>query len=336
MFVFSGGANPIIVVLILLVAIAVLVLVNELTRKYKFVGFFISFILPVILTVLWFTVLREYLYDGWFPLVKTYTIVFCCIGAWFIRYYNVKDKSTGEKHNIFETKFAKLAYLFPPILLAVNIVQAVIRDIEIGINYYGMPPIFSDVSQAYVIGGAWNYMNAIAGIVNIFSITGFVGITLKKVTEKDKSRSILWPDMLWFYILAYTLWNFAYVYNGIPHRSWYIIAVLVAPIVASIIFGKGSWIQHRLFTLMFWILFVRTFPQFTDSTVWRVDISYNPTVQFIVSFLSLVANVAVLCYILSKWKRTGRNPYTGELHTDLKGYQAIKAMGITTGCDRRG
>lgn len=327
MFEFTGGANPLLVVLVLLGSIAALVLANELTRRYKAGGFFVFFILPTALTVLWFTVLRDGFYDGWFPLIKTFTIVFCCIGAWFIRYYNINDKATGEKRNVFGTKYAKIAYLFPPVLLLINIMQAVIRDLQIGMNYFGMEPTFSDVSQAYVIGGAWNYMNAAAGVFNIIAITGFVGITIKRETEKDKSRSIIWPDMLWFFVVAYTLWNFTYFYNGIPHRAWYTIAVLAAPIVADFIFGKGSWIQHRVFTLMFWIFFTRTFPQATDSSIWRVDISYNTTVQFVVSLVSLVVNAALVAYTLYKWKRTGRNPYTGELHTDLKGFQEVKAMG---------
>ena len=32
---------------------------------------------------------------------------------------------------------------------------------------------------------------------------------------------MLWPDMLWFWIIAYDVWNFAYTYNCLPGHSWY-------------------------------------------------------------------------------------------------------------------
>ncbi len=56
-----------------------------------------------------------------------------------------------------------------------------------------------------VMGGPWNYMNAVAGILNIIAITGWFGIVIRKETKKDKSKDMLWPDMLWFWIIAYDL-----------------------------------------------------------------------------------------------------------------------------------
>ena len=328
MFEFSGGASITMTILVWLGLMIGLILLNELARRYKTAGFAMFFVAPAILMVLWLTVFRDTFPGGWFSHIKTYTLIICCIGGWFIRYYNETDKVTGKQLNVFDTKFAKFAIIFPPTLLAINIIQAVVRDFQVGATYAGMSPTFSYVSGAYVLAGSWNYMNAIAGIFNILAITGFVGITLKKETAKDKSRSVLWPDMLWFYIIPYTLWNFAYFYNSIPHRAWFAMAVLLAPLIIDFVAGKGSWIQHRVFTLMFWVFLTRTAPQFTDSSIFRVDTSYNPTVMFIVSFLSLAANTALLCYTIGKWKRTGRNPYTGELHTDLKGYKEVKAMSI--------
>ena len=60
-----------------------------------------------------------------------------------------------------------------------------------------------------MLGGPWNIINGIAGILNILTISGWVGIFV----SKDRSRDMIWPDQLWFWIIAYDLWNFAYVYN---------------------------------------------------------------------------------------------------------------------------
>lgn len=307
-----------------LVVLGALVLSNELTRKFKYIGFFAFFILPFILTGLWFTILRDTLYIGWFHMAKVYTATLTCMGFWCIRYLRGTSKKTGQEWKLSATKFA---IIFPPLILAVNMLQAVVRDFQLGFTYSRMPPTFDESAGAYVIGGAWNFMNGIAGIIGIIVITGFVGIGVRKVTDNDKSRSILWPDMLWFYIIAYSLWNFAYVYNAIPHRSWYNgLALLIAPIIVAFTTGKGSWIQHRGHTLALWVYFALTFPLFLDDSIWRVNSAYNPTIQFWVSFVSLVANVAVLGYMVFKMITHKRNPYSGEIYTDLRGYKEIKNM----------
>jgi len=257
-------------------------------------------------------------------MAKVYTATLTCMGFWCIRYLRGTNKKTGLEWKLSATKFA---IIFPPLILAVNMLQAVVRDFQLGFAYSGMPPTFDESAGAYVIGGAWNFMNGIAGIIGIIVITGFVGIGVRKVTDNDKSRSILWPDMLWFYIIAYSLWNFAYVYNAIPHRSWYNgLALLIAPIIVAFTTGKGSWIQHRGHTLALWVYFALTFPLFLDDSIWRVNSAYNPTIQFWVSFVSLVANVAVLGYMVFKMITHRRNPYSGEIYTDLRGYKEIKNM----------
>ena len=314
MFQFSYGANPILVVLVWILVLGLLMLTNELTRKFKWVGFFAFFILPVILTALWFTVLRDSLYIGWFHMVKVYTATITCIGFWLIRHHP-------------KLGLTKFALFFPPAILAINIVQAVIRDFELGLNYSGMGALFNEGAGAIIIAGPWNFMNGVAGILNIIAITGFMGITLRKVTEKDKSKSILWSDMLWFYIIAYNFWNFAYVYNAIPHRSWYNgLALLIAPTIIAFTTGRGSWVQHRGHTLALWVYFALTFPMFLDDSIWRVDSVYNPDIQFAVSFISLLSNMAIVIYMIYKWKRTKRNPYTSEVFADLEGSKKVKAL----------
>ena len=64
--------------------------------------------------------------------------------------------------------------------------------------------------NVWLYGGWWNWVNGMAGIINIFCMTAWWGI----YSSKDK-KDMLWPDMTWCYILAYDLWNFR-VYLQLP------------------------------------------------------------------------------------------------------------------------
>ena len=138
---------------------------------------------------------------------------------------------------------------------------------------------------------------------------------------------MLWPDMLWFWIVAYDLWNFAYTYNCLPHHSWYCgFALLLAPTLCSFTVGKGAWLQHRAQTLAIWCMFAQTFPRFQDNSMFRVDTTYDPKIYFWVSFIALAFNIGVFVYMIYKVIKTKRNPYTAELFTDLKQYIEIKNL----------
>jgi hypothetical protein len=58
----------------------------------------------------------------------------------------------------FDSK--KLLLLFPPLILSINILEAVFRDFQ-SFSYNGI------VDGIFIQSGAWNIMNGIAGILNI-------------------------------------------------------------------------------------------------------------------------------------------------------------------------
>jgi hypothetical protein len=295
---------------------------NEVSRRWKYVGFFCFVVLPAGLSVLWFTVLSSSTYTDWFHLAKVYSSTAGCIGFWCIRHVGGKNKLTGREWRLADKKWA---LCFPPLILAINILEAVARDIQVGLQYPGGGQL-ADGSM-YVLGGPWNFMNGAAGILNIITITGWFGICIRKKTAKDGSKDMLWPDMLWFWIIAYDLWNFAYTYNCLPGHSWYCgFALLLAPTLCAFTLGKGAWLQHRAQTLALWCMFAQTFPAFIDKGAFAVSSSYSPTALFIVSFLALLSNIAMLGYMIYKVVKTKRNPYLGELFTDLKKYREVKAL----------
>ena len=52
----------------------------------------------------------------------------------------------------------------------------------------------------------------------------------------------------------------------------------------------------------------------------------DTTALFVVSLIALLSNIVVFGYMVYKVVTTKRNPYTGDLYTDLNQYKEIKAM----------
>lgn len=306
----------------IVVFIALFVL-NEFSRRSKIGGIICFIILPITLSIMWFTVLKDTTYTDWFHLAKVYSATAGCLGFFFIRHLKWKSKKLGgEEKRLVDVKWA---LLFPPLILAINIIEAVIRDIEVGLTYSG--GVGYEVGADVLFGGPWNFMNAAAGILNIITITGWFGICLRKQTKRDGSKDMLWPDMLWFWIIPYDLWNFAYTYNCLPGHSWYCgFALLLAATLCAFTTGKGAWLQHRAHTLALWCMFAQTFPAFQDEGMFKVVSTNDPTIMFIVSLLALLSNIAILAFMFYRIKVTKNNPYTGEMYSDLNVFKKVKAL----------
>lgn len=305
MFLFE--AQPLSNWIMLLVVFAVLIVLNEIGRRYKVGGILLFMVLPIVLTFfVWPKTTAGTSVNDWFHYAKVYSSLAGCIGFFLIRH--VKGLSSK-----------KWALCFPPLILAINILEAVARDFQI----YGEKLTGGLFEGMATVSGSWNIMNGIAGILNIITITGWFGICI----SKDKSKDMLWPDMLWFWVIAYDIWNFAYTYNCLSGHAWYCgIGLLLAPTVAAFFIKKGAWLQHRAQTLAIWCMFAMTLPSFIDDSQFAVKSSLNTTALFVVSLLALLANIAVFVYFAYKIVKTKRNPIKGELYTDLKSYKEIKAL----------
>lgn len=284
------------------VVLAGLILVNELARRNKWFSVILFIALPIILTIfVWpITAGANSSVGTWFHWAKVYSSLAGCVGFMGIRYIKGWDKN-------------KYILLFPPLILALNILEAVIRDFQC----YGLNGVIDGV---VMVGGPWNIMNGIAGILNIITISGWAGI----IISKDKSKDMLWPDMMWFWVIAYDIWNFAYVYNCVSDHAFYAgAALLVSCTIPAFFIKKGAWLQHRAQTLAIWMMFVMCFPAFVDTSMFAVKSSHNPTALFVISAISLLANVAVFVYHFGKIIKNKKNPLKDEIYTDSKGYKEI-------------
>ena len=239
-----------------------LIVMNELGRRTKLGGLIIFVVIPSILTV-YFILAHVGLFggpenptvaymDGWFHYFKLYAADIGCVGFMMIKY----KRGIGK-----EKWFA----WFPWAIVAANIMIANVSDMESALAAYKISGNLSGAWWAsnegvFLYGGWWNVVNALAGLINIFCMTGCIHL----YTSKDKNKSdMLWPDMTIWFILAYDIWNFEYTYLNLPTHTWYCgVALLLAPTFANALWNKGAWIQNRANTLAIWCMWAQVVPLF--------------------------------------------------------------------------
>ena len=319
-----------------------LVICNELARRSKFGGLLFFIIIPIALTIYfvaiqigaaqgasWALNNTTYRYmNGWFHYAKLYAATAGCIGFMMLKY----------KWSIGKTEWFKV---FPFLIVAINILIAVCSDFESAIKGGINGGWWFSNEGVWLYGGWWNWLNGIAGLINIFCMTGWWGIYSSK-----KQDDMLWPDMTIWFIVAYDIWNFTYTYNNLPTHTWYCgVALLLAPTFANALWNKGGWIMNRANTLAIWCMFAQIFPLFQETTAdgttyypWAtVSRQYadgtvngivagtsnnaDPTAMTIVSALALIVNAIALGYIIYKSVKNKKNPYTNEVFTDFKYYK---------------
>ena len=311
-----------------------LILTNEIARRSKKGGIFFFLVLPGVLTVYFIAVAvgasmgaqwalnnPTYLYmNSWFHYAKLYAVTIGCIGFMMLKY----QWGIGRKE-WFKP--------FPFVIVAINILIAVGSDFESAIKgAMSVDGWWLSSENVWLYGGWWNWLNGIAGLLNIFCMTGWWGIYSSK-----KKDDMLWPDMIWLYILAYDIWNFQYTYLNLPTHSWYCgVALLLAPTVAACLWNKGGWIQNRANTLAIWCMFAQVFPLFQDRSVFTtipvlyadgfMDAAVRPTAadpraQGVISVISLAVNALVLALVIRRAIQQKKNPYKNEIFTDTRDFR---------------
>jgi hypothetical protein len=271
--------------------------INEATRRSKMLSIIFYILIPVIFTLfVWpHTGKTEAVSGNWFAWIKTYSALVGVVGFMILRYFPKVQKN-------------RFMLLFPALILGANIFEAVLRDFQVA----GMNGVVQN--GLYLQGGPWNIMNGIAGILSIVTITGWVGIRV----SNNKFKDMVWPDMHWFYIVAYCIWNVSYVYNCIPNRSFYAGVILLSlSLIAGLITSKGVWLQHRAQILALFAMFSLTFPTYSTTEYFSITSTLNTLPLWILSVISLIANVGVLAFQLYQMKKTGRNPLKTPLYSEL-------------------
>ena len=344
-----------------------LIALNEIGRRTKIGGIVLFVALPLVLTV-YFIAIHLGAFpgnqtmgdmDGWFHYFKLYAADIGCVGFMMIKY----GWGIGKK---------KWFKWFPWFIVAANILIAVVSDLESALaackiagGIVGLGGNWWASNEGVLLyGGWWNVVNALAGIINIFCMTGCINL----YTSNDKNKSdMLWPDMTIWFIISYDIWNFEYTYLNLPTHSWYCgFALLLAPTFANALWNKGGWIQNRAHTLAIWCMFAQVFPLFqlcktfsvlpsvyggangrtaldlydtaialynagegktaaVNQAVEALGITANPTAQGVVALAALFANVVVIAVIIKRAKAMGKNPYSNDIWAGTKDYDEAMA-----------
>ncbi|MBP5453016.1 MAG: hypothetical protein J6X48_01305 [Lachnospiraceae bacterium] len=333
-----------------------LIVMNEIGRRTKVGGVCVFIVVPLILTVYfivetlgaksgaaWAVNNQTVLYmNGWFHYAKLYAADIGCVGFMMIKYgWGIGKKEWFKP--------------WPFVIVAINILIAVGSDIESAINGFNAGGMaggwwFSS-ENVWLYGGWWNILNALAGVLNILCMTGWWGIYSSK-----KKDDMLWPDMTFWFIIAYDVWNFEYTYCNLPTHTWYCgVALLLAPTFANAFWNKGGWIQNRANTLAIWCMFAQVFPLFQITTPFSTlpslykgavengitaldmtkitsaselaskGITADPTAQGVVAILALAVNVICLGVIFKRAKALHVNPYKNEVFVGTKDFEEAMA-----------
>jgi len=159
--------------------------------------------------------------------------------------------------------------------LAVNIAEAVIQDFSMGFTP--------------------NILNAIAGILSIITLTGWRSIHI----EDTKQRDMVWPAMTIFWIVAYDIWNFVFVYLNFPGSAANQFLVLLACTIPALFIKKGTWLQARAFTLAAWFMYYFISPMAVETHL--VPLPRNEFLMMAFGILSIAAN-GVLAFVVFRKK----------------------------------
>ncbi|MHA0857725.1 DUF5692 family protein [Paenibacillus sp. CMAA1364] len=230
--------------------VLILVVLIALNELFRRYKWF-SIVFFFILPIVLLPLWMSYGVTHWFKWVKVYSVV--AASVWFILM-----RFTGlGKYN-----FAKMvAALF----LAINIAEAVTQDF----------------SMAFLP----NILNGIAGILSIITLFyGWKGIQ----ADRSKQKDLVWSKMTIFWIIAYDLWNWVFVYLNFPGSASAQFMVLLACTIPAMFIKKGTWLQARAFTLAAWFMYYFTFARFTEAT--ELLVPRNDFLMLFVAILSISAN----------------------------------------------
>ena len=295
--------------LALVAFIAAFLFLNEISRRSIKVSMLMYVLLPVLLAIgIFFGPLGSPTGKTWFGWVKVVSALIGVYGFLLIRFTKLGTK--------------KFAAVFPAAILSINIAEAVFRELEIFVTY---KTLTVDAGGIVVQGGPWNILNAIAGVFTIITLTGFVGIRV----SKDKSRDMIWPDMTWPYVIGYTLWNYAYVYNCISNRSLYAgFGILTAAVIAEYFFKRGAWLQHRAQILALYTMFSLSV-DFQTASFFKVMPTYSTGALMSLSVLSFVFNLGVFFFMVYTVRQRKVNPIRQELYVHTDAYKkTLTANGL--------
>jgi hypothetical protein len=246
----------------------VIFLGNELCRHSRIAAYTLFLVFPIVLIPLW----MHAGFDGWFRWAKLYSSI---LGAAVFTLFRF-----NSLHRYSWIKVAVAA------ILAVNIFEAVSQDFESG----ALP----------------NILNAIAGVLNIITISRWMGIK----RDERHPHDMLWPGMTMAWIIAYDIWNITFVYLNFPNTVLFTTAILLAPTLAAAFVRPGSWLQARAYTLAIYMMYIFSFKMLAQHMLGyelTLPLPRSENIALALAAFSLASNVGY-ALLHFRWRLTGKAP----------------------------
>jgi hypothetical protein len=166
------------------------------------------------------------------------------------------------------------------VIMSVNIFEAAVKDV---------------LSSKR---GSWRQVNAISGVLLI--LAELPNVDTIRLVDKER-RQILW-ELGGLWIIAYTIWNWMFIYNNYPYALGRHTIVLVAPLILALRDGWEAWAQARGYTLAFYFVIRNTYYEgmrsITDIDV-GLENAEGQKRHRIAQVLSFISIISLLGY--SSW-----------------------------------
>ena len=260
-------------VLLQIIAVTVLLLLAQeaLRRASRWTVWGVFLLMPLILTPYWIRVNELGLFS-WF---KFYTVFFCVCWGTALRFTSLGNRAWARSTI--------------PLLLAVNIFEAVVLDL------FGH--------------GLAHTLNAAAGLLLIARLP--YGKNSTRIDSANCYRDLLY-EISQRWVIGYTLWNWTFVYLNYPSLAGHHTAVLAAGLIVAM-YDPRRWSQTRASTLGVNLLFTATC--FKDMVAW-MDTStwFDEQVGIVAAGFGLVFMTG--CTVQFWLSQIGRVPAVGALAYD--------------------
>ncbi len=209
----------------IIVVTALLLLAQEaLRRASRWAVWSVFLLLPLVFTPYW-TRVNELGLFSWF---KFYTVFFCVCWGTALRFTWLGNRAWARQSI--------------PLLLAVNILEAVVLDL--------------------VGHGCAHALNAVSGLLLIATLP--YGQNFTRIDSANCYRDLHYGiGQRW--VIGYTLWNWTFVYLNYPLLAGHHTAVLAAGLIVAM-YDPRRWTQTRASTLGVNLLFTATCYQ--DMVAW--------------------------------------------------------------------
>lgn len=220
----ASGAQMYVLLKIMVATVLLLLAQEAVRRAHRLAVWAVFLLMPLLLTPYWIRVNELGLFS-WF---KFYTVFFCVCWGTALRFTSLGNRA-----------WARFTI---PLLLAVNILEAVVLDM------FGH--------------GSAHALNAVAGLLLIATLP--YGQDPTRIDSANCCRDLLFRiSKRW--VIGYTLWNWTFVYINYPALAGHHIAVLAAGLIVAM-YDPHRWSQTRASTLGVNLLFTATF--FNGMIAW--------------------------------------------------------------------